>query len=96
MTFSFDGVNAWFTGGDWRIVHGTVRVKSLLPAVVVTGSVVLLVQQDQMTDELYKLIGGKDIVFGAPNMGTIEMTATGEAATPIQRFAVAHILTDDT
>jgi hypothetical protein len=46
--------------------------------VVVTGSVVLLVQQDQMTDELYKLIGGKDIVFGAPNMGTMEMAATEE------------------
>jgi hypothetical protein len=32
MTFSFDGVNVWFTGGDWRIVRGTVRVKSLLAA----------------------------------------------------------------
>jgi hypothetical protein len=29
MTFSFDGV---ITGGDWRIVLGTIRVKSLLAA----------------------------------------------------------------
>jgi hypothetical protein len=30
IIFSFGGTNAWFTGGDWRIVLGTVRVKSLL------------------------------------------------------------------
>jgi hypothetical protein len=32
MIFSFDGVIVWFTGGDWRIVRGTIRVKSLLEA----------------------------------------------------------------
>ena len=32
MTFSFDGVIVRFTGGDWRIVRGTITVKSLLAA----------------------------------------------------------------
>ena len=30
MSYSIEGINLWFTGGDWRIVRRTVRVKSLL------------------------------------------------------------------